>query len=250
MIDWATYFDKIYCEFFIPNKDRFERLDNELARVGIKKARVFEYSFNTPSSFDNILLKEIQKLPHLPIMKPAYVNHLLQRERIFRMALIQGYERILVLEDDIAFLRDMNQLEDILASMPQGYDAFQMDKFLLPSNRATWFKLVKENQINRHWVSQSNCRFTSAACMAYTKAGIQEMLHIIETTPGSVDQLSKSFRRKWAISIPNCAIQLVYGNATNLSYMNIERLHSVYSGIVDYRQYNCPDGYPEKKRTL
>lgn len=250
MIDWSRYFDRIICEFFLPNKDRFERLDHELTRIGIKNSPIFEYSFNVPSCFDNILWQAIKKRPHLALLKPSYVNHLMQRERILRVSLMNGYQRILVLEDDIAFLRDPARIIDILESMPDGYEVYQMDKFLLPSNRSIWNKLEVDNRINKNWVSRVSGRFTSASCIAYTKVGMEEMLRIIETTPGSIDQLAAAFSKRWAISIPHLAIQLVYGNAINLTYMNADRLHSLYSGIVDYQLYNCPEGYPYKRKAL
>lgn len=249
-IPWTKYFDKIYCEFFLPNKNRFDRLDKELERVGIKQSPQFEYVFNTPSAFDAPILAHIQKKDHLNIFKPSYVNHLMQREGIFRRALNSGYERILVLEDDVAFLKDLSELDTIFRTMPDGFDFFQMDKFMSPKNRALWRLLVKSKRLNEHWIDSSSVRFTSAACMAYTRRGMETLLNVIETCPGSVDQLSAKITSRWATSIKNCTIQLVYGNAVNLTYKKIASLHALYDGFINYSEYNCPPGYPKEKICL
>ena len=250
-IDWSKYFDKIYCEFFVPNKNRMPLLQSELQRVGIQVSPVFEFVYNTPSCFDVAVLDYIRNRPnHLPLIKASYANHLMCRERILRRSLAEGHQRILILEDDICFLRDITKIQDVLDTMPLNYDVFQMDKFVPPKKRSAWEFLKFNHRLNNNWVSSQGITFTSAACMAYTKKGMEDMIRIIESCPGSVDRWGQGYRGKWAISIPNLAIQLFYGNSCNLSNMKIENLHSVYRGIVDYSLYNCPKGYPSALKCL
>lgn len=45
-----------------------------------------------------------------------------------REALALDYERVLFLEDDIRFLKDLRELEAALDATPDGYDVVQFDK--------------------------------------------------------------------------------------------------------------------------
>lgn len=250
-IEWSKYFDKIYCEFFVPNKNRMPLLQSELKRVGILDSPVFEFVYNTPSCFDQSVMDYIRGRPnHLPLIKPSYANHLMCRERILRRSLLEGHQEILILEDDVCFLRNINKIDDILSSMPSGYDVYQMDKFVPPKKRSAWEYLKFNHRINSNWVASLGISFTSAACMAYTSKGIRDMLQIIESCPGSVDRFSQAYRGNWAISIPHLAIQLVYSNAINLLNAKISTLHASYQGIIEFNDYNCPPGYPFEKAAI
>lgn len=245
-IDWKKYFDRIYCVFFVPNRNRLDRLDKEFERVGIKNSGIFEYVWSTPSVYDSQALSACHEKPHLPIYKPAYANHLRHVEEILRRAQAAKYERILILEDDIAFLKSLDELEAVLGSMPVGYAAFQMDKFLLPSNKKAWEELRKTKSLNEYWLDSKHTRFTSAACTAFSREGVEEMLRVIDSTKGSIDQLSQNFKLPWAIAKVNACIQVVYKNAVNVTYGELERLHAVYD-YLNYGAYETPSGYQRGK---
>lgn len=242
MIDWDNYFDRIYCIFFLPNKERFFRLDKEFERVGLKKCKNFAYDFVTPSSFDLQVFGEVQQKPHLRIFKPAYVNQLRNFEIIVRRAIAVNSELTLIVEDDVAFLKDLDRIDEIIRTMPKGFHAFQMEKNVPTHRQVEWDRLCKAKSINCNWVDASGVNFTAAGCNAFTREGLEELLRIISTCPGSIDQFGEKFSLPWAISRENLTMQIFYSNAVCMTYASINALHNCYQNI-DYSKYACPPNY-------
>ena len=112
IINWKKYVDHIYCIHYTPYSDRKERLEKELKRVGILDSDIFswEYSYDMPKFASNAS----QDL--------AY-NHLL----CYYNALYMGYEKVLILEDDIVFLKDINMIQTLLDNLPNEYDLCLFD---------------------------------------------------------------------------------------------------------------------------
>ena len=121
MINWNKYFDHIFCIHYI-SEDRIERhnqLIKELKRVGIYDNKIFEFIYDIDNSFSNIiynneyLLKRFKCLDYEKNSKYALrvtINHL----QALYISKLLGYNRILILEDDICFLKDLNKIEEIL----------------------------------------------------------------------------------------------------------------------------------------
>lgn len=130
MIDWTKYFDAIYCLHYLPNKERKVKIDSEFERVGILNSGILHYKFTYPSPFDKVLLRS------LPYNKKFVLQHILPRAinagmgyySIYQEALGLGYTKVLVIEDDIAFLKDVEELEDILNHIPEEWDFLRFDK--------------------------------------------------------------------------------------------------------------------------
>ncbi|HEY2774090.1 MAG TPA: hypothetical protein VGK20_08565 [Candidatus Binatia bacterium] len=109
-LDWS-FVDAVYCISLIERPDRLERASAELHRVGLcRRAR-----FYRPA-----------RHPRDPIAG-IWESH----RTIAMDALSRGFEKILVLEDDVKFRRglDADRLRDVaatLASAPDGWDIFYL----------------------------------------------------------------------------------------------------------------------------
>ena len=148
-IDWGKYFDRIFCVFFLPNKGRMERISAELKRVGILDSKVFEWRFTVPSKLD----KRIQDsfVDKKWVENVGAINGTIEQTRILKESLLLGYKRILILEDDVAFLKDLSEILSILDNLPEGYDVIQCDKGVLPYDIKKWESTCK-NKINEWFV--------------------------------------------------------------------------------------------------
>lgn len=130
MINWTKYFDAIYCLHYLPNKERGKTIQAELDRIGIGSSGILHYKYTYPSPFDKVLLKS------LPYNKKFVLQHVLPRAinagmgyySIYQEALGLEYNKVLVIEDDVAFLKDLNELEDILNHIPEEWDFLRFDK--------------------------------------------------------------------------------------------------------------------------
>lgn len=113
---WKKLFDHIYCVSFLPYKERREQLDKELERIGILNSGIFSYHYTFQTPIDDVLLKCREfncTAPGLRFNRSA-LNLAIGHYSIMKEALGLGYKRVLIIEDDISFLQDKEQLLDRL----------------------------------------------------------------------------------------------------------------------------------------
>lgn len=118
-IHWHRYFDRVFCIHYLPNTNKLPRLRGELARVGLLDSGIFEWRFTCPSKYDNLIFKAYKEKDLAPNV--GFVNLCLEIRRIPYESKAFGYERILLLENDVAFLKDLAELKRLLEAAPKGY---------------------------------------------------------------------------------------------------------------------------------
>ena len=108
-INWKNYVDAIYCIHYLPNKERRKQVNNELERVGILDSELLKYHFTFDDTQDLVLYEHMnhdwidQETNNLKLA----INLCLAYYRIFKEAQTIGYNRILILEDDVIFLNNI-----------------------------------------------------------------------------------------------------------------------------------------------
>lgn len=119
MINWNKYFDHIFCIHYL-DKNRLVRhnnLVNELKRVGIYNSGIFSFIYDYNCDIMNEMFNNVRNfewnyngkmINHYG--KRTTINHLLAYVNSYYL----GYKKILVLEDDIAFLKNIDEIETIL----------------------------------------------------------------------------------------------------------------------------------------
>ena len=245
ILDWTRYFDRIYCIHYLPSREKFPRLREELKRVGIWDSPIFEMRCTSPSKYDECIFREYRHKIYAPNL--AYVNLCLEIRRVLYEAKEFGKRRILLLEDDVAFLKDIGEIERILEATPEDYDIVQYDKFVTDNGwmKGDWDKRIVEKRIDDNFIDASGTLFTSAACMALSAKGIAEMLRIMDERIVATDVAPYLMKNcKYAVAIKNLAIQVFYGKCNNTSMCSTDDLHRAYTNSgVDYSLYELPEGY-------
>lgn len=239
-INWAKYFDRIYCLFYCPYMDIKNRLEKELLRVGILDSGIFEYCFTSPTRYDQVVQDSFDDKEH--IARVGWINESLALERIMRQSLALGYERILVLEDDCVFLKDINEVKQIFDSAPLAeYDFIQYDSGLMPENYDSFVDVVRNKKINHWFADSSGLWFGMATCNSFNKKGMELVIEQIEKKPVVVDQLSNYIKFKSALTIKRPCIQIFDAKCQT---GNGEWCHWPYWWArVNYRDYNLSDEY-------
>lgn len=172
-----------------------------------------------------------------------YVNLCMETLRLLKESAHFGYDRIMVIEDDIAFLKNLSDVKAVLDDMPEGHDIIQMDKAISKSNKWKWDENVRERTLNEHFVS-SPYNFSYATCNIYTKAGVLAAIDSLEQKIVAPDRITKFSQISTAIAIKNLAVQVLYDNACNLIYGAPEKLLELYTIYgLDLNNYAVPDGY-------
>lgn len=242
-INWAKHFDRVYCIYFLPNRNRMQRLCQEFKRVGLLDSPVFEWRYTTPSRYDKLILDNAR--PKYKIIELGYVNHILEVQRIMKEAKLLGYKRIAIVEDDVAFLKDKREIENILLDIPEDFGCSQLDK-VVPAGKIkeTYERFLGSRRINSHFIDASNFNFTSAAFNVFTQKGIDDCIKVLDSILCSTDRMFELIKDGRAVATRNICIQLWYDNCVALHYEKCNKLHEMYLNQgIDYSNYEVPDGY-------
>lgn len=156
MINW-NLFDKIYCVHYLPYKERFEDIKSELSRVSLLEHPNFEFYYTVPNDYynwifmssknfknnSNVKYNKISNIDIYPDCPEAtnsdidfrFINNTNINLLINMMDLLNdvknfGYKRILILEDDVRFLKDLDKLETYINNIPLNYNIINFDPFI------------------------------------------------------------------------------------------------------------------------
>ena len=243
MIDWTKYFDRIYCLHFTPYIERKQLMDFQLNRVGILNSGNFEYRYRDGSDLDKKFAAYIKE--HYSVFyqyNTSVVDIMLNHYECIRDAYYRGYKRILIMENDQRFLKDLNKIEQILQNIPQDANLIMFDKYILKYNLAKQFKSV-----NPYYSTFEHC--CSAGCYALDRKGMQKMIYLIETQPnipdGYFNNVNIHFNGlKCYCSTKNLAVQAVFKKSVNVNFYNKDlfelQMHYKYLQI-------CFDDYMMRK---
>ena len=124
-------FDKIVCLHFLPwDNSRFEYVKSEFKRVGILDNPKFEWELTVPNKFFEYI-----KIPKGHIQRGhgtvtrANLPQTIHQYTLLKKLDIMGYERVLFLEDDIVFHKDLDFIKSVLEKTPDDADFANYDPF-------------------------------------------------------------------------------------------------------------------------
>ena len=139
MINWKKYFDQVFVLHYAGYTEIEDKLNAELARVGLVDSGILTIHNNISSPFLSILQRNINCDTVPNSMRPSSFSCSFGHYTIMKIAELKGYSRILILEDDIAFLKDIGKIESILdaavVEVPD-YDVCLFSHFMSPCPRS------------------------------------------------------------------------------------------------------------------
>lgn len=240
-IDWSKYVDKIYVFHHLPQQNRLPRLKEELQRVGILDSGILEMRYTSPTRYNKVLLGEV---PSDKVWKNHewVVSLGMAHLQAFNEALYFGYKRVLCIENDVAFLRDIATIREILDAIPTDCAYVQLDKFINPGFQ-DYSEYVRQNEINEYFFSPRSLH-TGMDCVVLTTRAMQEFCDIFNQSIMPSDFVSERMSCKRAVVKKNVCIQLNYSGSGNLKMGTVDYNDAAYriQGI-DYSEYNVPEGY-------
>lgn len=171
MISWNKYFDHIYCIHFLPkHEQRFKRIQNELKRIGILNTDIFSWKFTTDIPFYSIIQKYSNHRHNQVKNEIGMFACAMAHYEIYKEAFYLNYNRILVLEEDVIFLKDINLIEKLLDHMPKT-DVILFDKFCF--NKYIYINHLQNAYYNYneyYKLFDKNCiAYCSGACYSLNK---------------------------------------------------------------------------------
>lgn len=188
MIDWKKYFDHIYCIHFVDYKEREEELKKELKRVGILDSEIFSFKYTFRTPLDNTLYESynFMRERNNEWFKISMLNLAIGHYSCMKESLGLGYERILIIEDDVAFLKNLDEIERILESSPHA-DIELYDKC---GTKENWDSCLK-SKINKDYCSYS--LLWCASCYSVNRKGMEHITSCQEQKFNVADFYTNNF---------------------------------------------------------
>ena len=181
-------FDKIVCLHFIPwDDERFEATKKELKRVGILDLPQFDWELTVPNKFFEYIKIPAGKIQrgHGTVTKKT-LQQTLHQYTLFKKLQLQGYQRVLFLEDDIAFHKDLDFIKSILEQTPEDWDVANFDPFRrrgwLGAGKGYWghYYDLKGNEVPYDWNGETFLRYNSVVyntdCVGLTGKAIAQIV--------------------------------------------------------------------------
>ena len=250
-MDWKSHFDHIYCFHYLPSSGRLAGIKEEFRRVGILDSGIFSFVYTSPDPMEKYIANVTPRVAHDEESNRGFVNLGLATARTFREALALGYRRVLFLENDIRFLKNLKTIEMIMERTPKDYAIVQYDKFL-PWNWTPdrYRSNVERFRINDAFYDGGAEFLPSGGCFAADTQGMTALLNALERGgPRPVDGLFGAVGVRRAVAVLNVAIQVVFEDALLWKYLKQGNTHhKAYAPMeLDYSLYNVPDGYGYEK---
>lgn len=247
--DWQRHFDRAYCFHFVKDAARLPGITEEFRRVGLLDSGILRWVTTYPDPWEVRLL---DALPKIAVSRNratsiAFLNLGLASCRVMREAIADGCRRVLFLEDDIRFLRDIGEVEAALAAIPDGFDIVQFDKFapweMTPERYAS---VCAERSVNARYFDAGDVFWASGGCFMATRRGMENMLRAMEEwRPGPMDGYLNMNGNRHAATKRNLAVQVMMDDAMCMAYMGRRNTHHLAYAPqgVRYEDYAVPDGY-------
>lgn len=229
------YFEHVYCLNLPECKER--------AEMTLSRAQRFGLSFSFFPAISGKLLFDIHgghsSVRSSQISNPNYMACALSHLSIYRHALANGFSRILVIEDDLLFNKNMNELfSQSIQGVPEDWKLLYLAWIPLTDDLAYWnYTVIDDGFINDRVFRAKNLW----SAMAY---GIDSLMmsHLIDRYNRSFDkEIDRTFVEEIQPNFPcyGIAPQIFcgYDNYSN----NTERNDSIFIKSFDSRRAKAED---------
>ena len=207
-------FNHIYCLHYLPASDRLPKLKDELKRVGIdENADYFSWVYDYPTPLLDNVYKDnrLNMNTALKSSSREYIKRVsMKHYEIAKEAYALGYERILILENDVRFHKDLDYINTMLSKMPDT-DVVMFDKMVCsaPLEGTKYKKYVKTLPENALYgdMNASEVFFIFCSCYVLNRKAMKRIIELHEKglLPPDTPLNDKSLTGSFAIT--NVAIQ-------------------------------------------
>lgn len=161
---------------FTGYKDRVAGVMSELERIGMKGVNV-QWQF--PNPFDRFLLTHLRHIPCLE--KGGYMNCTMGHYAAIKTAFHLGVRNCLILEDDIRFLRNAEEISKTVNALPDDFDIALFDLVAISMGNCGPEDVIRmraDSRVNERWMRFYNMR--SMACYALSRRAMERIIWLNE----------------------------------------------------------------------
>ena len=187
---------------FTGYKERAPGVLREIERVGMKGVNV-QWQF--PNPFEDVLLAHLKCIRCVRSEKGA-MNLAMAHYAAVKTAYCLGVDHVLIMEDDIRFIRDVGAVEELVRLLPDDFDIGMFDYTILGPIRGSdaqaeyVTRMRRERRINEGWCGFDVMR--STGCYALSRRAMKRYIWLNEAavTDPSIGKLRASdhwFNRRY-----------------------------------------------------
>lgn len=174
-------FDKIICIHYLPYRERLDNIKQELSRVGILDLPQFEFYETIDNAFypyvvngiskNRLSLKPWNKEPRVDL---SNVKYTIDSYNLLKKLEFKGYKRVLILEDDIVFHKNLDYVNKVIESTPTDFDVMNYDpEHLCFSDGGRYGNY---QSINNYIDRYQNAKIVNMSCCALSKKAIHHII--------------------------------------------------------------------------
>lgn len=182
-VPWNEKFDRIWCIAFTGYPDRPIPMLKELKRVGIYDSGLLEWKVNVPSCFDDIMFDLTCRMNMNTTKSKGVMSSVFGHYACVKASLELGDKRILVMEDDIRFLKDVDRLSRIVSSIRDDSDIVLLDYYCAytgdESETRRRFASYRDDVVDD--VFSRYGEMCSAGCYALSKRAMEDIVRRCES---------------------------------------------------------------------
>ena len=151
--------------------DRYRSVKGDVERVGMQGV---EYRFDFPTPLKDILKASINTTDFTGKIGPF--SCAIAHYSVIKQTYELGYENLLLMEDDIRFLKSLELIYRIVDAIPEDFDYAQFERAKpYEMSMYDWLNLKNGKHVNKYWLPFTNSR--GGGCYAMSRKG---MKHIID----------------------------------------------------------------------
>ena len=167
-------FERKYLTSYVKYQDRYRMMLSEFGRVGLTNVEVI---WDFPSPYRDVLLNSVNMTGFCKKRNLFFIGQ--TNYRAIATAYHLGAKSVLVMQDDIRFLKDANLLNEIVESIPEDYDLAMMNHMKPGAMQMEEYEQIfKKEKINGYWVRFDE--LTSSGCYAMSRKGMERYIKAYE----------------------------------------------------------------------
>lgn len=235
----SSLVDRVFAVCYTGYKDRHPHLMDELSRVGLRDKTTVIWQFPTP--YNSFIAKRI---PHIDFLDkhPGCWGAIWGQYEAIKTGYHLGLNRIMIVEDDCRFMKDLSAVEASLSELPAGWDVLMLDHFKIKGDSSLL--------LGGKWTS---CRASaSTACYIVNRKAMERLIAMYES-PVSGKYVRPLMRNcdHWTdkkylggdigfyVATPNLAVQCTCPGASNCGRLHcIGKYQELEISLDDYAGFS------------
>lgn len=167
-----TKFDICYVLNLSHRQDRRDNMESQFKEMrfeDIHKSEWLRYHYTTSFPYNNIIASAFNSTNKGRFTKANEYDCARNHYAIIKECYDRGFNHILIMEDDIKFLKDNKTFLTFINNIPDDYDILQFGGFTTNKSALTILDKYKNNE---YWVKHKDILFWNASMYALSRKGM------------------------------------------------------------------------------